>query len=234
MTAALIRRVPGAPRVTAEANLRGVGRALRSGILVSDREFDAVFPLAVRCVSRVHWTPVAVAVRATRLLVTRPGATIVDIGAGVGKFCMVAAATAGARVLGIEHRGNLVDIARGAASKLGVEVDFAHGTLEHADASAIDGVYLFNPFAENLCSPRDRLDANVELGLDRFWRDVATTERFLHAARPGTRVVTYCGFGGSMPEDYVLAHREQRSSVLELWIKRDASRPLRTVRRTRL
>ncbi len=219
-SAAFGRPGPGPARTTAaEIELRGIGRALRRGILVGDREFDAVFPTAIRCVSQVHWTPVAVAVRATRLLVTRPGATILDIGAGVGKFCIVAAATAGVHVLGIEQRGNLVDIARVAASKVGVEVDFAHGTLEHTDASTVDGVYLFNPFAENLCSPRDRLDANVELGLDRFWRDVATTERFLHAARPGTRVVTYCGFGGSMPENYVLAHREQRSSILELWIK---------------
>lgn len=198
-----------------------IAAALRSGARVLDREFDDVFPLEVRGVSRVHWTPVEVAVRAARLLVSRAGATILDVGAGVGKFCIVAAATVGARVRGVEHRRRLVGIARKAASRVGVDVDFAHGTLEDENASEVDGVYLFNPFAENLSSPRDRLDHTVELSLERFWRDVATTERFLRAARPGTRVVTYCGFGGSMPEDYVLAHREQHSSTLELWIKRD-------------
>ena len=196
-----------------------IARALRSGAIVGDREFDEVFPPAVRRASRVHWTPVDVAVRAARLLVNQAGATILDIGAGAGKFGIVAAATVGARVRGIEQRGNLVDVARAAASKVGVDVDFVHGTLESQDASAVDGVYLFNPFAENLSSPRDRLDETVELSLERFWRDVGTTQCFLRAARAGTRVVTFCGFGGSMPEDYVLAHRERHTSTLELWIK---------------
>ena len=201
-----------------------IARALRSGALVLDRDFDDVFPYEVRRVSRVFWTPVAVAMRAARLLAPQPGARILDVGAGVGKFCIVAAATVGAHVRGVEHRGHFVDIARGAASKVGVDVDFVHGTLEDEDASAVDGVYLFNPFAENLSSPRDHLDKTVELSLSRFWRDVGTTECFLRAARAGTRVVTYCGFGGTMPEDYVLALRERRSSNLELWIKSDRGR----------
>jgi predicted RNA methylase len=219
-----------------ERDLSDIARTLRSGALVVDVEFDDVFPLHARRVSRVHWTPVEVATRAARLLVNRDGATILDVGAGVGKFCIVAAATVRARVRGIEHRRGLVDIARTAASRVGVDVDFVHGTLEDEDASQVDGVYLFNPFAENLSAPRDRLDRTVEHSLERFWRDVGTTERFLRAARAGTRVVTYCGFGGSMPEDYVLAHRERHSSTLELWIKRDrtAPRPPQSVVETRM
>ena len=202
-------------------DLRRITRALQSGESVADREFDEVFPSEIRRVSKAHWTPVEVARRATGLLTDgdRADATILDVGAGAGKFCMVAAATARARVRGVEHRESLVDVARTAASRLGVDVDFVRGTLEDEDPSAIDGLYLFNPFAENLCSPRDRVDDTVELNLDRFWRDVAATERFLRAARPGTRVVTYCGFGGSMPGDYVLTLRERWSSVLELWVK---------------
>jgi SAM-dependent methyltransferase len=215
------RRGVDGQTVCADADAGTIAGALRNGQLVVDRQFDEVFPPDVRRVSRAHWTPVKVAMRAARLLVNRAGGTILDVGAGVGKFCIVAAATAGARVRGVEHRGNLVDIARVAAYKLGVDVDFVHGTLEDEDPIAFDGVYLFNPFAENLCSPRDRLDGRVELSLARFWRDVATTERFLRGARAGTRVVTYSGFGGSMPEGYVLALRERHSSMLELWIKND-------------
>ena len=213
-----------------------IGHILRSGAPLLDREFDDVFPLVVRRVSRMHWTPVEVAIRAAQLLGSRPGANILDIGAGAGKFCIVAAATVGARVRGVEHRRQLVDVARAAASRVGVDVDFVHGTLENEDASEVDGVYLFNPFAENISCPHDCLDRTVELSLDRFWRDVATTERFLRRARSGMRVVTYCGFGGSMPEDYVLAHREQHSATLELWIKRDrvSSARSNTVEGTRL
>jgi SAM-dependent methyltransferase len=201
------------------ANARPVARALRTGERVADRELDDVFPLEARRASKVHWTPVAVAAHAARLLVDRPGMTILDVGSGVGKFCLVAAATVRARIRGIEQRAHLVEIARAAALKLEVKVDFIHGTLDSQDPAAVDGVYLFNPFAENLSPMRDRIDNSVELNPQRFRRDVEATERFLRGARTGTRVVTYCGFGGAMPEEYVLEHREWHGSNLELWTK---------------
>ncbi len=206
------------------AAARPVARALRSGQRVVDRELDEVFPLEARRASRVHWTPVAVAAHAARLLADRPGATILDVGSGVGKFCLVAAATVRARIRGIEQRAHLVDIARTAAAKLQVEVEFVHGTLDTQDPTAVDGIYLFNPFAENLSPMRDRIDDSVELSPERFRRDVAATERFLRGARVGTRVVTYCGFGGAMPEEYVLNHREWHGSNLELWVKTKSGR----------
>jgi SAM-dependent methyltransferase len=201
------------------ANSRPVARALSSGQRVADRDLDEVFPLDARRSSKVHWTPVAVAAHAARLLVDKPGMTVLDVGAGVGKFCLVAAATVRARIRGIEQRAHLVEIARDAAVKLGVVVDFVHGTLDSQDAKTVDGIYLFNPFAENLSPMRDRIDNSVELNPERFRRDVDAAERFLAAARPGTRVVTYCGFGGVMPDAYVLQLREWHGSNLELWVK---------------
>jgi predicted RNA methylase len=192
---------------------------LRAGGLVDDRVFDEVYPLAVRRASHVHWTPIEAATRAARLLGGGPGTRLLDIGSGVGKFCIVAAASTEARVIGIEQRGHLVDVAERAAARLGVDVAFVRGTFDSCDPRDIDGVYLFNPFAENLCSADDRIDATVELSEARYAQDVAATEDFLRAARTGTRVVTYCGWGGDMPPDYVRVLRERCAGTLELWIK---------------
>jgi SAM-dependent methyltransferase len=211
---------PRTPRTAQTPQARPVARALRSGQRVIDRDLDEIFPLDARRASKVHWTPVAVAAQAARLLADRPGATILDVGAGVGKFCLVAAATVRARIRGIEQRAHLVDIAREAAAKLEVNVEFIHGTLDSQDPRQVDGIYLFNPFAENLSPMRDRIDNSVELSPDRFRRDVEATERFLRGTRVGTRVVTYCGFGGAMPDDYVMELREWHGSNLELWVKR--------------
>jgi SAM-dependent methyltransferase len=206
-----------------------IARSLRAGTLVSDRVFDDVFPLVARAPSNVYWTPVEVAVRAAKLLVREPGATILDIGSGVGKFCIVAAAASNARVRGIEHRPHLVDIARRAAAKIGVTPTFDAGAIDAQDAGAIDGFYLFNPFAENLCIPTDRLDATVELSEERFRSDVGATKRLFERARVGARVVTYCGFGGAMPEGFALLSRERcGGGKLELWVKEHARRDLVT------
>jgi hypothetical protein len=111
---------------------------------------------------------------------------------------------------------------------MGVRADFAHGTLDDEDASRIDGIYLFNPFAENVTRAEDQLDASVELNEGRFWRDIASAERFMDAARVGTRVVTYCGWGGEMPPGYRLKRREERAGTIELWVKTDDARPQRS------
>jgi SAM-dependent methyltransferase len=197
-----------------------IARSLRAGALVADRVFDDVFPLEARAPSHVYWTPVEVAVRAASLLVREPGATILDIGSGVGKFCIVAAAASNARVRGIEHRPHLVDIARQAAAKIGVSPTFDDTAIDAQDAGAIDGFYLFNPFAENLCIAADCLDATVELSEARFRSDVGATRRLFERARIGARVVTYCGFGGAMPEEFELLARELcGGGKLELWVK---------------
>jgi SAM-dependent methyltransferase len=197
-----------------------IARAFRSGRLVADRVFDEVFPPSMRARSSMYWTPVEIAVRAANLLADRAGSTLLDIGSGVGKFCIIAAAAVNAKARGIEHRPHLVEIAREAAAQIGVTATFDRGTIAEQDASTIDGFYFFNPFAENLCAGTDRLDTTVVLSEDRYWRDVRATEQLLAKARVGARVVTYCGFGGEMPKGFVLAARERgRGGYLELWVK---------------
>ena len=80
------------------------------------------------------------------------------------------------------------------------------------------------PFAENLCSTTEYLDTTVELSASRFSRDVDATVRLLSKARLGARVVTYCGFGGDLPDGFVLALRERcAGNRLELWVKKEES-----------
>ena len=51
---------------------------------VSDAELDQVFPEELRDRTHLHWTPIAVAVRAAALLAPTPGARILDVGFGWG------------------------------------------------------------------------------------------------------------------------------------------------------
>lgn len=200
-------------------HLAGLHDALRRRVRVEDRVFDDLYPLVFRRASRMHWTPVATAMRAATLLAACPDARILDVGSGVGKFCIVAAASTGASVTGVEQRGHLVDAATRAAARVGVDVGFRRGGFTSCDPADYDGIYLFNPFAENVCSSSSCIDATVELNEARFVRDVADAEDFLRSARVGMRVVTYCGFGGEMPPGYVRILREWRSGALELWVK---------------
>ncbi len=236
--------LPGHEKAREQPDYAALARALRNRMPVPDRVFDEIFPIDARWRSSVYWTPVAVAARAARLLTQelpakvhvtrvpqRRRAAILDIGSGIGKFCIIAAAAEQTEVVGVEQRPHLAEIARRAAEKLGVRATFDAATrLQEIEPSHFDGIYLYNPFAENLCEARDHIDSSVELSEHRYWNDIAATERLLWKAPVGTRVVTYCGFGGDIPDGYTLEVREHVNGSLELWVKHRPS--VRELRRT--
>ena len=195
--------------------------AIRCGIEANDAAFDALFPPAMQSVSRRFWTPIAVALVAARMLVDRRSARVLDIGAGVGKLCLVGALSTGASFTGLERRPGLVDIARGVAGKLQLSTaSFVHGELEAIDWGQYDSIYLFNPFEENLFGPEEQLDQSVPLSDARFHRDVSLVEHGLKAAPVGMRLVTYHGFGGRVPPGYRLMEEFGPGvNRLCLWVK---------------
>ena len=91
-------------------------RSLRAGWELTDLEFDRVYPSWVRRLSDMHWTPVEVARRAAALLAVDPTTRVLDVGSGVGKFCLIGALTTRATFVGIEQRENLVTVARDTAA----------------------------------------------------------------------------------------------------------------------
>lgn len=203
-------------------NAKSVARQLRGGAIVSDESFDEVFPQAVRHISEVHWTPVEVAVRAARLLAPTRSSRLLDVGAGAGKFCLVAAAATGAGVCGVERSPYLASVAREAARRMEVSIDIRDGSFECEDPSTFDGIYLFNPFTESLYVP-GVVPALFEHEESRSQTDVRRAEEFLLGARVGARVATFCGFGAPMPKPYERMLREERGGgVLEVWTKMDA------------
>lgn len=193
---------------------------LRSGFAVTDLDFDSLLAQADQLPSRRFWTPVDVALLAARWLNDAAVARVLDIGSGVGKFCVIAALASSVEVVGIEHRPRLTKAARDLADKLGVadRVEFVDGRVEEIEIAAFDALYFFNPFGENLHLQDEQLDVSVELGEDRYRADVAFAEQALRRVAVGTRVLTYHGFGGRIPFDYTLERYEQvGSGTLKMW-----------------
>ena len=191
---------------------------------LSDWEFDQLFfDDKARRLSEVHWTPVRVAKRAAELLSGGPKSRILDVGSGAGKFCLVGALSTDAQFFGVERRQALADYSRSLIKRQGVpRVSIIDGDASDLDWGLFDGIYLFNPFYENLVDVI-RFEPLVELSLDRFNEYVRITRTKLRDLKPGTRVVTYHGFGGELPCGYRL-DQEYRFSrgTLQLWIKEAA------------
>lgn len=210
-------------RLVAPWTVDELARAIRDGHPPDDPLFDRFLPPRLRMASGVFWTPLVVAARTAAWFAETGVSTVVDIGSGVGKFCVAAALAGTCRYLGLEHRPRLVAAAGRLAREFRVDdrVEFVAGELELATVPVADAYYLYNPFGENRFGPDGHLDHDVELGEARFRRDVETVEQLLRQARAGTYVVTYNGFGGRMPEGYDQVRVDRAlPNMLRMWQKR--------------
>jgi len=188
-----------------------------------DARFDAHLPNRARERADQYWTPVAVARRAARLFRERGVTTVLDVGCGPGKFCIVAGRTEPGLLLdGVEQRSLLVRSATRLAARLGVtNVRFSLADAVEIAWDAYQGFYFFNPFAENVLSKRAQFDGAVELSRQRFAADLIHIEQLLATTRVGTVVVTYHGLGGPIPSCFDPVHAEQAGTdVLRVWVKR--------------
>lgn len=187
--------------------------------VLTDSEIDRLYPESIAELGARHFTPAAVARRAAELLAPTEAHRVLDLGAGPGKLCLVGAATTGASFTGIEKRRHFVVAAIEAGARLLLRnVHFIHADILDIDWRPYDAYYLFNPFAEHLMGG---MDGSFPARPARFAFYVHEVQRRLRDARPGTRVVTYHGFGGNMPHGFRLtACEDAGSDQLELWIKR--------------
>jgi hypothetical protein len=186
-----------------------------------DRAFDDLVQPELRHLSKVHWTPVDVAVRAAALLCPRPDTRVLDIGAGVGKLCMVGALSELGSWCGIEQHATLVHAAERLAVRLGVErrTTFLHGDAFAVDWCEFDALYLYNPF-ELASSPTGAPPGSADL--HHAGAQAARARERLATLRRGTRVVTLHGFGDVMPPGYALLYHERipvHDLDLVLWVR---------------
>lgn len=206
------------PGVSMTRPAAALGDALRRRAPVSDAELDQVFPDELRDRSLLHWTPVAIATRAAELLAPSPDVRVLDVGAGVGKVCLIGALITGATWWGIEQDAVQVAAANHAAWMLGIadRTRFVHGDGSRLAWDEFDAFYFYNPFTTVLLAPH----ASPFVRYATIQSTLRRVEQRLAATRPGTRVVTYHGFGGQLPAGFTRLVREPAGEdALELWVR---------------
>ena len=167
-----------------------------------DEAFDRTYTPAIRALSFLHWTSIAVARRAAAFLAPVAGTRVLDIGCGPGKFCIVGALTTSGRFTGIERRPHLVDIARKSLARAGIaDAEILGGDVVDLDFARFDAFYLFNPFAENIGEALP-IDETVALSSGRHADYIGHVATQLAAKPPGTRLATYWGACEEVPPAY--------------------------------
>jgi hypothetical protein len=190
----------------------------RPAYFESDNDFDALYPLYIQELSGVHWTPLAVARTAAQFLADVPGAKVLDIGAGVGKFCIAAGLCTNGMFTGIEQRKNFVKAGNKLIKRMALtNVSLIHGNFTELDLYGYRGIYFFNSFHENLVIA-DSLDEKIERSPELYAYYTAYLFAHLALMPQGTRLATYWLTTNEVPGNYRLQN-SCFDEKLKLWVK---------------
>lgn len=185
----------------------------------SDQHFDQLYPPAISALATRHWTPVSVAKEAAAFLAVGSNTRILDIGSGVGKFCMIGAKFHPHAVFtGVEQRDSLTQIAQSIAHELSLtNTHFLTGNFTGIDFTQYHHFYFYNAFYENLID-NDTIDQTVEQSPELFNMYNRKLYKQLKKLPAGTRIATFHSSENEMPSSYQVVGVGTNED-LKFWIK---------------
>jgi SAM-dependent methyltransferase len=185
----------------------------------NDDQFHHLYPARIQALATRHWTPLHITWRVARYLAPTDNSRVLDIGSGVGKFCLAAAHCMPSAVFfGVEQRRDLVAHAEFGRKLLGLEnARFIHGNFTQLDFKQYDHFYFYNSFYENLAAT-DKIDDNIEVSTALYNYYNRYLYRKLNEMPTGTRLVTYHSLEEEIPPSYQLVEA-QVECLLKFWIK---------------
>jgi 16S rRNA A1518/A1519 N6-dimethyltransferase RsmA/KsgA/DIM1 with predicted DNA glycosylase/AP lyase activity len=185
----------------------------------NDKAFEEVLKKSVQGHSYIHWTPVDVIKSAVDWLGTGSKNKVLDIGSGVGKFCLIGAMNSRAHFTGVETRQNLVEEANHLKKELDLSnVDFIHSDITEVDFKEFTSFYFYNPFCEHM-AVSGGIDEQITFDEEAFYKYQDYVADQLIKTPKGTKLVKYCSpdFDISMDFDLTDMYFE---GLLQLWVKR--------------
>lgn len=188
--------------------------------LSTDANFNLLYPPSMQVLAKRHWTPLRIARWAAGFLSTVPGSKILDIGSGVGKFCLAGGLYAPeAEFYGVEQRAYLIDHALTAQHILGSDnTHFIHGNFTQLDFRQYDHFYFFNSFYENL-DDDGRIDERISYSEGLYQYYARHLYNGLRGMPTGTRIVSYHTLWHEIPAEYRMVESLE-NGALNFWIKK--------------
>ncbi len=196
----------------------GVKKEEQKKICQDDGAFEKALHESVQGHSYIHWTPVEIIKTAVDWLGASSSNRILDIGSGVGKFCLIGSMNSNAHFTGIELRENLFLEAQRLKKELNAtNVEFIHCDVKEVDFSQFTAFYFYNPFCERIAIS-GTIDDQIPFDEESFYDYQNLVEEQLKRAPKGTRLVKYCSPELEISMDFDL-HDMCSEGLLQLWIK---------------
>jgi hypothetical protein len=192
---------------------------LNQSLFQHDSAFDWLYPEHIEAKSGRHWTPLTVAQKAAEFLAV-PDARILDIGSGIGKFCLSGAYHHPETFFyGVEQRHELVLHAEDAKIHMQLSnVHFIYANMTQVKFREFDHFYFYNSFYENI-DMEDPIDDTIATSYSLYNYYTSYLFNELDKKPAGTRLVTFHTTGEEVPPSYRLADLDY-NTLLKMWIKK--------------
>ena len=186
----------------------------------ADLEFDKALSSEMQNHSKFHWTPISVIEQAMQWFEADENTRILDVGSGIGKFCIVGSRLSKAQFTGVEKRQNLVDEANKLKSLNNTtNVDFVCSDIVDIDFKDFNAVYYYNPFCEQLALS-DWIDKEIELNEEQFYEYQKYVVDQLKKMPINSKVVTFHSSELDISEHFIVEDI-QFGGQLILWRRID-------------
>ncbi len=199
-------------------SIRQLKKQDNASFFMNDAAFDRMYPEHFQRLSLKHWTPLATTRKAAAFL-AEPGRRVLDIGSGIGKFCLAAGHYFRETFFyGVEQRHELHYLAGNIKKYTDLpNVNFIYGNITQINFKEFDHFYFYNSFYENL-DPLYRIDDTIELSESLYDYYTQYLYAALSAKPSGTRLVTFHSSEQEISPDYRLADVSY-DTLLKMWIK---------------
>ncbi len=190
----------------------------KPSVELSENKFKLLLPEHLQLISKIHFTPIHIAQLASQWLTEDGRKNILDIGAGVGKFCISGALVSDSYFYGIEMRTSLVKIAGELIDTFEIKnARVIEQNVLDTDFNTFDAFYLYNPFHENIAHhKRMNNEINLSEHLHRNYREYTRSQ--FQNSKKGTRIVSYHGEDDQIPTSFI-PYKESANGLLKLWIR---------------
>ncbi len=185
----------------------------------TDEQFHQLYPVSIRLLATRHWTPLHITRIVAQYLAPTDNVRVLDIGSGVGKFCLTAAhCMPSASFFGVEQRKELVEHAETARKTVGLpNAHFIHRNFTRLDFKAYDHFYFYNSFYENLVAT-DKIDDSIAYSTELYNYYNRCLYKKLEEMPARTRLVTFHSLEEEIPPGYHLVEA-RAESMFKFWIK---------------
>ena len=184
----------------------------------TDEEFNGISGKHIASLSNLHWTPLKIARKASEWLCNSKDSKILDVGSGIGKFCLVGALTTDGEYTGVEQRENLVKISNKIIDQNKIsKVKFIYNNFKHINFNNYTGFYLYNPFWENIANDK-LIDNKITVSESLYKEYNKLLSDKLSKLKAGVLVVTYLMKEDDIPQCFSIK-KHQFDRKLILWQK---------------